>query len=153
MRGACAVRAKSLTEVQIGLRRRRPTLPLVLRAQRAGTVRRDRDPLVQVLQPLHVPQQRVRVGQQVVRQQDRLRRLQVRLTGQDHVGVRLRLRDERVHHVEHAVADATGALGGVLAWLTNTLISAIVGVLVGLVLVALVTPALARRSGDQAAAH
>lgn len=60
---------------------------------------------------------------------------------------------DAVHHVEHAVADATGALGGVLAWLTNTLISAIVGVLVGLVLVALVTPALARRSGDQAAAH
>lgn len=60
---------------------------------------------------------------------------------------------DAVHHVEHAVADATGALGGVLAWLTNTLTSAIVGVLVGLVLVALVTPALARRSGDQAAAH
>lgn len=60
---------------------------------------------------------------------------------------------DAVHHVEHAVADATGALGGVLAWLTNTLISAIVGVLVGLVLVALVTPALARHSGDQAAAH
>ncbi|PZO97942.1 MAG: DUF808 domain-containing protein, partial [Dermacoccus nishinomiyaensis] len=36
---------------------------------------------------------------------------------------------------------------------TNTLISAIVGVLVGLVLVALVTPALARRSGEVAAAH
>lgn len=60
---------------------------------------------------------------------------------------------DAVHHVEHAVADATGALGGVLAWLTNTLTSAIVGVLVGLVLVALVTPALARHSGDQAAAH
>ena len=60
---------------------------------------------------------------------------------------------DAVHHVEHAVADATGALGGVLAWLTNTLISAIVGVLVGLVLVALVTPVLARRSGEVAAAH
>lgn len=36
-----------------------------------------------------------------------------------------------VHHAEQAVAAATGALGGTLGWLTNTLGSAIAGFLVG----------------------
>jgi predicted DNA repair protein MutK len=56
-----------------------------------------------------------------------------------------------VHHVEVAVHDATGALGGVLGWLTNTALSAVVGVVVGALLVAVahVVP----KRGGQAAAH
>lgn len=43
-----------------------------------------------------------------------------------------------VHHLEHAVHDATGALGPVLGWLTNTLCAAVSGAIVGaLVLVIL----------------
>jgi len=41
-----------------------------------------------------------------------------------------------VHHAEEAVHDATGALGGVLAWLTNTVASAALGLIVGAVVVA-----------------
>ena len=41
-----------------------------------------------------------------------------------------------VHHAEEAVHDATGALGGVLGWLTNTVGSAILGLIVGAVVVA-----------------
>jgi len=41
-----------------------------------------------------------------------------------------------VHHAEEAVHEATGALGGVLAWMTNTLASALIGLLVGAVVVA-----------------
>ena len=41
-----------------------------------------------------------------------------------------------VHHLEVAVADATGALGGFLGWLTNTIGSAIVGLVVGALVVA-----------------
>lgn len=43
---------------------------------------------------------------------------------------------EAVHHLEEAVAGATGALGGVLGWLTNTVASAILGAIVGAVVVA-----------------
>jgi uncharacterized protein len=41
-----------------------------------------------------------------------------------------------VHHAEEAVADAVPALGGLLAWLTNTAASALLGLLVGAVVVA-----------------
>ena len=41
-----------------------------------------------------------------------------------------------VHHWEEAVHDAVGALGGVLAWLVNTAASAVVGLAVGAVAVA-----------------
>ena len=41
-----------------------------------------------------------------------------------------------VHHAEVAVAQATGAFGGTLGWLTNTVGSAILGVLVGAIVVA-----------------
>ena len=41
-----------------------------------------------------------------------------------------------VHHAEEAVHDATGALGAVLGWLTNTVGSAILGLIVGAVVVA-----------------
>ncbi|CAI9407334.1 MULTISPECIES: DUF808 domain-containing protein [Aestuariimicrobium] len=43
-----------------------------------------------------------------------------------------------VHHAEQAVHAATGPLGGVLGWLTNTAFSFIAGVLVGAVVVAVV---------------
>ncbi|ANY09881.1 DUF808 domain-containing protein [Pseudonocardia sp. HH130630-07] len=43
---------------------------------------------------------------------------------------------EIVHHVEVLVHDATGALGGFLGWLTNTIGSAILGIVVGAAVVA-----------------
>ncbi|MGA7689188.1 MAG: DUF808 domain-containing protein [Jiangellales bacterium] len=46
---------------------------------------------------------------------------------------------DQVHHLEEAVADATGALGGFLGWTTNTLASAAFGLLVGAVVVVVVT--------------
>lgn len=42
---------------------------------------------------------------------------------------------EWVHHVEESIAGATGMLGGTLGWLFNTVVSAVLGVLVGLVVV------------------
>lgn len=36
-----------------------------------------------------------------------------------------------VHHLENAVSGATGALGGILAWVTNTFFSMVLGVIVG----------------------
>jgi hypothetical protein len=44
---------------------------------------------------------------------------------------------ELVHHLEEAVHHAVPAVGGVLAWLTNTAASAVLGLLVGAPLVAL----------------
>ena len=41
-----------------------------------------------------------------------------------------------VHHLEEAVHDATGALGSVLAWVTNTGCSAVLGLVIGALLVA-----------------
>ncbi len=38
---------------------------------------------------------------------------------------------EAIHAVEHAVHQATGALGGVLGWLTNSTLSGIVGLILG----------------------
>jgi uncharacterized protein len=40
-----------------------------------------------------------------------------------------------VHHLEEVVHDAVAGLGGALAWLVNTIASALIGVLVGLVVV------------------
>jgi hypothetical protein len=73
--------------------------------QSAGAVGRDRRALVEVTQSLDVPQQRVGMGQQLMRQQHRLRRLRVRLTRHRGVRMRLRLRDKRIHDVEHAAGD------------------------------------------------
>ena len=42
-----------------------------------------------------------------------------------------------VHHLEAAAAGATGALGGVVGWLVNTIGSAIAGLLVGAIVVAI----------------
>jgi len=44
-----------------------------------------------------------------------------------------------VHQAEEAVREATGALGGVLAWLTDTLASAALGLVVGALVVLLVS--------------
>ena len=61
---------------------------------------------------------------------------------------------EFVHHLEVLVHDATGALGGILGWLTNTVGSAILGLLVGAVVVAImhVLP-FAKDEGEGAGAH
>ncbi len=45
---------------------------------------------------------------------------------------------ELVHDLEHRVEEATGALGGVLAWSTNTAISAVIGLVVGAVVVVII---------------
>jgi len=44
---------------------------------------------------------------------------------------------DRVHHLEEDVHDALGGLGGVGGWLTNTAASAVLGVVVGAVIVAI----------------
>ncbi|WP_406831819.1 DUF808 domain-containing protein [Pedococcus sp. KACC 23699] len=66
------------------------------------------------------------------------------LVGLDELG--LHAPYELVHHAEEAVHDATGALGSVLGWLTNTVGSAILGLIVGAVVVAVVQ-VLHRRKG------
>lgn len=59
-----------------------------------------------------------------------------------------------VHHLEVAVAEATGALGGVLGWVTNTVGSMILGAVVGGIVVAImhVLP-FGHGKEDGAAAH
>ena len=56
------------------------------------------------------------------------------LVGLDEIG--LSAPYDAVHSVEEAVHDALGALGGVGAWLINTAASAVLGVLVGAIVVA-----------------
>ena len=67
------------------------------------------------------------------------------LVGLDEIG--LHAPYDLVHHLEEDVHDALGAVGGVAAWLTNTLASALLGIVVGAVIVAV----LHRRSGGHAA--
>ena len=60
---------------------------------------------------------------------------------------------EVVHHLEEGVHDI-GSVGGVLAWLVNTAASAVVGLFVGAIIVAIVTFVQQRRGGDSTvAAH
>ena len=73
--------------------------------QRSGSVRRHRGSRVEVDDPRHVAQQRVGVGEQMMGQQDRLRRLQMGLARHDRRGMRCGLHGKRRNHVEHAVAD------------------------------------------------
>lgn len=54
-----------------------------------------------------------------------------------------------VHHAEEWVHDATGALGGILGWVTNTVGSAILGLIVGAIVVA-VLHLIPRKSGHEA---
>ena len=58
---------------------------------------------------------------------------------------------ELVHHAEQSVAAATGAFSGVLGWLTNTLGSAVLGVIVGAIVVAVMH--LIPRRNASATAH
>jgi len=56
------------------------------------------------------------------------------LVGMDELG--LHAPYEWVHHLEVAVHDATGGLGPALGWITNTFFSAVLGLIVGAVVVA-----------------
>jgi predicted DNA repair protein MutK len=58
-----------------------------------------------------------------------------------------------VHHAEEAVHDAAGAAGGVLAWLVNTAASALIGLVVGAVVVAVVSLLPFRRGHAKKPAH
>ncbi len=56
-----------------------------------------------------------------------------------------------VHHLEEAAHDATGVLGGLAGWLVNTVASAILGLIVGALLVLVITFTLHRRKSATAA--
>jgi predicted DNA repair protein MutK len=61
-----------------------------------------------------------------------------------------------VHHLEEAAHDATGALGGVVGWLVNTFASALLGLVVGALVVLVITLTVHRRrarTGSAAEAH
>jgi predicted DNA repair protein MutK len=59
------------------------------------------------------------------------------LVGTDELG--LHFLYETVHHWEEAAHEATGALGGVVGWLVNTLASAVLGLIVGALVVAVMS--------------
>ncbi|SNY47038.1 DUF808 domain-containing protein [Paractinoplanes atraurantiacus] len=71
------------------------------------------------------------------------------LVGTDELG--LHFLYEFVHHMEEAAHDATGALGGVVGWLVNTVASAILGLIVGALIVVVVTFTLHRRKKTEPA--
>ena len=50
-----------------------------------------------------------------------------------------------VHHLEEAAHEATGALGSVVGWLVNTLASALLGLVVGAAIVAVMSLTVHRR--------
>ena len=70
------------------------------------------------------------------------------LVGTDELG--LRFLYETVHHVEQAAHDATGPLGGIVGWLVNTTASAILGLLVGALIVLVMTFTMHRKSKTEA---
>jgi predicted DNA repair protein MutK len=72
------------------------------------------------------------------------------LVGTDELG--LHLLYEAVHHVEEAAHDAAGALGALVGWLVNTVFSAILGLIVGALIVVVMTFTVHRRK-TKAAAH
>jgi uncharacterized protein len=57
-----------------------------------------------------------------------------------------------VHHLEESVGQVAG-IGGVLAWVVNTLASALLGLVVGAIIVAVMHVIPRRSTSDQAAAH
>ena len=71
------------------------------------------------------------------------------LVGTDELG--LHFLYETVHHWEEAAHDATGALGGLIGWLVNTAASAILGLIVGALVVLVMTFTLHRRKSEPAA--
>ncbi|SHN23664.1 DUF808 domain-containing protein [Cryptosporangium aurantiacum] len=72
------------------------------------------------------------------------------LVGTDDLG--LHFLYETVHHVEEAAHDATGALGGFVGWVVNTVASAILGLIVGALVVLVITLTVHRRKAKKAAA-
>ncbi|WP_299957203.1 DUF808 domain-containing protein [uncultured Modestobacter sp.] len=70
------------------------------------------------------------------------------LVGTDELG--LHVLYEVVHHLEEAAADATGALGSVIGWVVNTLGSALLGLVVGAIVVTVLSLTLHRRTADEA---
>ncbi|MFI8526227.1 DUF808 domain-containing protein [Promicromonospora sukumoe] len=61
---------------------------------------------------------------------------------------------EWVHHLEVVIHDGTGALGGTLGWLFNTFCSAVVGLVVGAVVVAVLHLLPSRKKAtEESAAH
>ena len=62
---------------------------------------------------------------------------------------------DAVHHLEDAAKEATGALGGVVKWLVDTVAGALLGLAVGALLVLVMSLTLHRKKHDpaQAAAH
>ncbi|HET6531705.1 MAG TPA: DUF808 domain-containing protein [Actinoplanes sp.] len=65
------------------------------------------------------------------------------LVGVDELG--LHVVYDAVHHVEEAAHDATGALGGLVGWLVNTVASALLGLIVGALIVLILTFTVHRR--------
>jgi uncharacterized protein len=70
------------------------------------------------------------------------------LVGTDELG--LHFLYETVHHLEEAAKEATGALGSVVGWLVNTLGSALLGLAVGALIVAVMTVTVHRRKARPA---
>ncbi|GIF48253.1 hypothetical protein DFJ67_3461 [Asanoa ferruginea] len=71
------------------------------------------------------------------------------LVGADELG--LHHPYEVVHHLEEAAHDATGALGGLAGWLVNTAASAVVGLILGALIVAVMSVTFHRgKSHDEA---
>jgi predicted DNA repair protein MutK len=76
------------------------------------------------------------------------------LVGTDELG--LHVLYSAVHHLEEAAHEATGALGSVVGWLVNTLASAVLGLLVGALVVVVMNLTVHRwkaRSAGEATAH
>ena len=65
------------------------------------------------------------------------------LVGTDELG--LHFLYGAVHHVEEAVHDATGVFGGLAGWLVNTIASAILGLIIGALVVLVMSVTLHRR--------
>jgi predicted DNA repair protein MutK len=73
------------------------------------------------------------------------------LLGTDELG--LHLFYDVVHHLEEAAHEATGALGGVVGWLVNTLGSALLGLVVGAIIVTIGHFTWHRRKAEHAEAE
>ncbi len=73
------------------------------------------------------------------------------LVGTDELG--LHVLYETVHHLEEAAHDATGALGGVVGWVVNTLGSALLGLVVGALVVLVMNLTVHRRRKAGAGSH
>ena len=58
-----------------------------------------------------------------------------------------------MHHLEEAAHDAVSAIGGLVGWLVNTFASAVFGLLVGAVVVAVMHLVPKRGAKDSAAAE